>query len=48
MEKVGFAHMADGTAADYRIVDAAMARAHSLLAGELLAMLKRTETIDMG
>ena len=48
MERVGFAHMAQGTADDYRIMDAAVVRAHSLLADELLAMLKRAETIDMG
>ncbi len=48
MDKVSFAHMADGTAADYRIMGDAIARAHGHLADELLALLARTETVDMG
>ena len=48
MDKVSFAHMADGTAADYRIMSDAIARAHGHLADELLALLARTEAVDMG
>lgn len=48
MGKVNFAHMADGTAEDYRIMGEAIARAHGHLADELLALLQRTETVDMG
>ncbi len=48
MDKVSFAHMADGTAEDYRIMGEAIARAHGHLADELLALLQRTETVDMG
>ena len=48
MEKVGFAHMEDGTAEDYRIIGDAIRGAHGQLAGRLLDLLKETETAEMG
>ena len=48
MKKVSFAHMADGTAEDYRIIGDAIRGAHGLLADELLSLLKATETAEMG
>ncbi len=48
MPKVSFAHMENGTAEDYRIVADAIRDAHGLLAGQLLDLLKATETAEMG
>ncbi|MBT6203035.1 MAG: HD domain-containing protein [Alphaproteobacteria bacterium] len=48
MEKVSFAHMEDGTADDYRIIGEAIAGSHHRLAGELLTMLKATESAEQG
>lgn len=48
MEKVSFAHMADGTAEDYRIISEATAKMSAPLADDLLALLQQTERVDMG
>ena len=48
MEKVSFAHMADGTAQDHRIISEATAKMSAPLADDLLDLLQRNERVDMG
>ena len=48
MEKVSFAHMAEGTADDYRIIAEASGKVADHLADDLLDLLQQTERADMG
>jgi predicted HD phosphohydrolase len=48
MAKVSFIHMADGTAADYRIIAAGMQAVDDHLADDVLRQLQANETIDIG
>jgi len=48
MAKVSFIHMADGTAADYRIIAAGMQAIDDHLADDVLRQLQANETIDIG
>ena len=48
MAKVSFAHMADGTAEDYRIIAEATAKSSEPLADDLLALLQVNERVDFG